>query len=80
MKYAGTNTAVADADIVPQADISGPVLTLQAASLTLGHSTSVGKQTIVRGTQGKTSNAFTFQAGSASDLKVTDIVLTGYFD
>jgi len=80
MKYAGTNTAVADADIVPQADISGPVLTLQASSLTLGHSTSVGKQTIVRGTQGKTSNAFTFQAGAASDLKVTDVVLTGYFD
>lgn len=80
MKYSGTNTSVADADIVPQADISGPVLTLQAASLTLGLSTAVTKQNLVRGEQGKTAAGFTFQAGSASDLKVTDIVLTGYVD
>ena len=80
MKYAGTNTSVADADIVPQADISGPVLTIQASSLTLGLSTSVGKQTLVRGEQGKTAVGLTFQAGSASELKVTDVVLTGYVD
>ncbi|MDP3792285.1 MAG: hypothetical protein Q8Q89_01005 [bacterium] len=80
MKYAGTNTSVADADIVPQADISGPVLTIQASSLTLGLSTAVGKQTFVRGEQGKTAAGFTFQAGSASDLKVTDVILTGYID
>ncbi len=80
MKYSGTNTAVADADIVPQADMAGPVLTLQAASLTLGLSTSVGKQTLVRGETGKTAAGITFQAGSASELKVTDIVLTGYID
>ena len=80
MKYSGTNTAVADADIVPQADIAGPVLTIQAASLTLGLSTSVGDQTFVRGAKDKTATGLTFRAGSASDLKVTDIVLTGYFD
>ncbi len=80
MKYSGTNTSVADADIVPQADIAGPVLTIQASSLTLGLSTSVGKQTLVRGEQGKTAVGITFQAGSASELKVTDVVLTGYID
>ncbi len=80
MKYSGTNTSVADADIVPQADISGPVLTIQSSSLTLGLSTSVGKQTLVRGEQGKTATGLTFQAGSASELKVTDVILTGYID
>jgi len=80
MKYAGTNTAVADADIVPQADISGPVMTLQASSLTLGLSSSVGDQTFVRGSTDKTVLGLTFKSGTASDLKVTDIVLTGYFD
>ena len=80
MKYAGTNTSVADADIVPQADISGPVMTLQAASLTLGLSSSVGNQTLVRGVQDKTAVGLSFQAGAASALKVTDIVLSGYID
>src|SRR3989344_5811407 len=32
MKYAGTNTAVADADIVPQSDMAGPALTLSASA------------------------------------------------
>ena len=78
MKYAGTNTAVADADIVPQTDIAGPVLTIQASSLTLGLSTAVTNQNLVRGEQGKTAAGLTFQAGSASDLKITDVVLSGY--
>ena len=79
MKYSGTNTAVADADIVPQADIGGGIQTLQAASLTLGLSSSVTSQTLVRGTQGKTAVGVAFQAGNASPLTVTDVVLTGYY-
>jgi len=80
MKYSGTNTAVADADIVPQADMGGGIQTLQAASLTLGLSSSVTSQTFVRGTQDKTAVGIAFQAGNASALTVSDIVLTGYFD
>ena len=80
MKYSGTNTAVADADIVPQADIGGGIQTLQAASLTLGISSSVTGQTFVRGTQDVTAVGINFQAGNASPLTITDIVLTGYFD
>lgn len=80
MKYSGTNTSVADADIVPQADMGGGIQTLQASSLTLGLSSSVTSQTLVRGTQGKTAVGIAFQAGNASALTVTDIVLTGYFD
>lgn len=78
MKYAGTTTAVADADIVPAADIAGPAMTLQSSSLALGLSSVVNDQTIVRGTQDVSAVGITFQAAQASDLKVTDIVLTGY--
>ena len=80
MKYSGTNTSVADADIVPQADIGGGIQTLQASSLTLGLSSSVTSQTLVRGTTGKTAVGIAFQSGNASALTVTDVVLTGYFD
>lgn len=77
MKYAGTNTAVADADIVPQSDLAGPTLTIQASSLTLGLG-SVNDQSFVRGTDGVDSVGITFKASQASALKVTDISLTGY--
>ena len=78
MRYSGTNTSVADADIVPQSDLSGPALTIQASSLTLGLSSAVNDQTFVRGTKDVNSVGITFKAAQASDLKVTDIVLTGY--
>lgn len=78
MKYAGTNTAVADADIVPQSDMSGPAMTINSSSLTLGRSTSVISQTVVRGSKDVKSVSLNFTAGAASDMKVTDIVLSGY--
>ncbi|MEK7600420.1 MAG: hypothetical protein AAB463_00475 [Patescibacteria group bacterium] len=78
MKYAGTNTAVADADIVPQSDMAGPALTIQASSLSLGLSSSVNDQSFVRGTKNVDAVGITFKAAQASDLKVTDITLTGY--
>ncbi len=80
MKYAGTTTAVADADIVPQADMSGPSMTLQSSSLALGLSSAVNDQTFVRGTKDVSAVGITFNAAQASDLKVTDIILTGYVD
>ena len=36
MKYAGTNTAVDDSDIVPNTDLGGNTLAVQGASLTVG--------------------------------------------
>lgn len=78
MKYSGTNTSVADADIVPQSDMSGPAMTINSSSLTLGRSTSVISQTVVRGSKDVKAVALNFTAGSASDMKVTDIVLSGY--
>lgn len=78
MKYSGTNTAVADADIVPQSDMAGPSMTISSSALTLGRSTTVTSQTVVRGSKDIKTVSLNFVAGAASELKVTDIVLTGY--
>lgn len=78
MKYAGTNTAVDDSDIVPNTDLSGNNLTLQSSSLTLGLAASPISRTYVRGTKNIDAIGFNFTAANASSLKVTDIRLTGY--
>ncbi|MBI2003701.1 MAG: hypothetical protein HYS78_01855, partial [Parcubacteria group bacterium] len=80
LKYAGTNTAVDDSDIVPNTDIIGNNMTLQASKLTLGLSSTPGDTTYVKGTKDVSVVAFNFSAALASDLKVTDITLTGYVD
>jgi hypothetical protein len=80
MKYAGTNTAVDDSDIVPNTDIIGNNMTLQASSLTVGLSSTPGDSTYVKGTKDANIVAFNFSAALASDLKVTDVTLTGYVD
>ncbi len=80
LKYAGTNTAVDDSDIVPNTDILGNNLTLQASSLTLGLSNSPQSINYVKGQKGVDVAGFTFAASLASALTVTDITLTGYVD
>ena len=80
MKYAGTNTSVADADIVPNADVSGPNFTLKGASLTLGLSSSPADRTYIKGTTGTEFVGITFAAALGSGVKVTDITLTGYVE
>lgn len=78
MKYSGTNTSVAAADIVPRADINGSNITLSAAALTLSLAGNPGDQTKIRGTKGVDAVGITFAAGQASALKVTTIKITGY--
>ncbi len=80
MKYVGTNTAVDDSDIVPNTDLGGNNMTLQAASLTLGLASTPGDVTYVKGTPNVDSVGLTFAAALASNLNVTDITLTGYVD
>ena len=80
LKYAGTNTAVDDSDIVPNTEILGNNLTLQASSLTLGLSNSPASINYVKGQKGVDAVGFTFAASLASALTVTDITLTGYVD
>ncbi len=78
MKYPDTNTSVADADIVPGADVSSNEFTIQASTLTIGLAGTPGSQTFVKGTKTVDVVGITFAANQASALKVSDITLTGY--
>lgn len=80
MKYSGTNTAVTSADIAPSTDISGPQMTIQESALTLGLAATPGSQTFVKGTTNVDMVGITFNAAQASDLRVTNVTLTGYVD
>jgi hypothetical protein len=80
MKYSGTNTALAAGDVVPNANIAGPSMTVKSSSLTLGLASNPPDQTVVQGTQNIDAVGITFTATNASALKVTDITLTGYSD
>ena len=78
MKYAGTNTAVASADIVPRSDIAGSNITITSSALTLSLAGSPTDQTKIRGMKDVDAVGITFAAGQASALKVTTIKITGY--
>ncbi len=78
LKYAGTNTAVAEADIVPNTALAGNNMTIQATSLSLGLGASPTSRTYVKGQNGVDVAGFTLAASLASEIKVTDVTLTGY--
>src|SRR3989344_5671419 len=78
LKYSGTNTAVDDADIVPNTDLASNTQTVQAASLNLSLSSTPGDVTYVKGTPNVDTVGINFAASLASSLKVTDITLSGY--
>ncbi|MDP3954264.1 MAG: hypothetical protein Q8Q06_02515, partial [bacterium] len=80
MKYSGTNTAVAATDVVPNADVSGPNMTLKGSSLTLGLAGAPASRTYIKGTAGAELVGITFAANQGSPLNVTDITLTGYVE
>jgi len=77
-KYTGTTTALAASDIVPNANINGPAMTVVSSALTLSLAANPADSTAVKGTQGIDVVGITFAAANASDLLVTDITLTGY--
>ena len=89
MKYTGTTNAVDDSAIVPSSDIAGEEMTIAAPSLTVtlagspaGDITAaetVGTaRTFVSGQTAVSVVGLVFTAGSASDVKVTALSLTGY--
>lgn len=85
MKYAGTSDAVDDSAIAPSGDIAGEQMTIAAPSLalTLGASPSGGDATndekvYIAGQSGVEAVGIVFTAGSASDITINSIQLTGY--
>jgi len=78
MKYSGTNTALAAADIIPRADLAGNDVTIAASSLTLSLAGSPASQTKVKGTKDVDVVGITFSANQGSSLLVNQVKLTGY--
>jgi len=65
-------------DIVPNTALSGKYMTLSAASLTLGIASSPVASTYIRGTKNVPSLGLSLTAGDGSDIKITQIKITGY--
>lgn len=90
VKYTNTTNAVDDSAMIPSGDIAGEEMTIKAASLavTLAGSPSgtdssgaIGSaRKFVKSEQLVDAVGLVFTAGVASDIKVTDLTLTGYSD
>jgi len=85
MKYAGTSDAVPGTSIAPSGDIAGDEMTIAAASLAIslaaspsGNDVAGTEKVYIKGQSGVTAVGFVFTAGSASDITVNSIQLTGY--
>ena len=79
IKYRGTNDYVAAADIVPSTDIAGNLMTIQSSSIAValgGIPTSIVDG--VKSQEGVTAMALLFTAGDASDMELTDLVLSAW--
>ena len=84
IKNLENNQWVSTSDIVPSSAITGNVMTVAKASLTLSTAGTPAAQTYVVGTTGAELVGISLRAGNASDIKVTSIKATfsvsGSFD
>ncbi|MEK7105165.1 MAG: hypothetical protein AAB865_00560, partial [Patescibacteria group bacterium] len=69
------NTLVVGTDIIPTADLTGNTFTLTDASLTINLSGTPSSGTVVKGTDDVNMVGFSFAAGEASDILVTDATI-----
>ncbi|MBI2464412.1 hypothetical protein HYV57_05645 [Candidatus Peregrinibacteria bacterium] len=67
-------------NIVPSSAIQGNNMTIKMPTLTIGLASSPVSDTFVKGSSNVPAVGFTFTAGTAADVLVTDVVLQGYFD
>jgi hypothetical protein len=79
-RYANTNTALTNADIVPAGNISGNNMTVQGSSLTLALAAnpSTGARNFVKGTAAVPAVGFNFTSALGSPVTVTNVTVTGY--
>lgn len=79
VRYTSSNTYLAAGDVVPSTNIEGNQMTLGASSLSVALGTSpTGAKTYVKGNTLQDAAQFLFTAGTASDMTLTDLTLTGY--
>ncbi len=76
----GNGDTVATTAIVPSGDITGSTQTARAAAMTVALASTPGDVTSVDGTNNVLVNAFSVSAGTASDLHISSIKVSGYAD
>ncbi len=67
-------------DYVPASDITGNTHTIRVPSLALSVSSTPVAQTFIQGAQGAALAGYGLQAGSAGDVKVSAVKLTGFIN
>lgn len=67
-------------NVVPSGDLTGNTQTARSASMTIALASTPGDVTSVDGTDNVLVNAFAVTAGTASDLHVSSIKVSGYAD
>ncbi len=80
IKNLDNNTFISSSDIVPSADILGNTMTVLTPTLELGLASVPVSDTYIKGTSAVPVTAFTFTAGDADDIEITNINLSGYID
>jgi len=65
-------------DIVPSGDIEGNIMTVETSDLSIDLASTPTSKTYVTGKTGVEAVGFIFTATEASDLEITDLILTGY--
>lgn len=76
----GNGDTVATTAIVPSGDITGSTQTARSAAMTIALASTPGDVTSVDGTDNVLVNAFSVSAGTASDLHISSIKVSGYAD
>lgn len=77
VREVSTSVYLAASDIVPSSAVEGNDVTVQAPALTVKLGSQPTSSTVVRSQQAWPSWSETFEAGRNSDIKITQIVLTG---
>jgi hypothetical protein len=72
--------ALSSSDIVPGSDLTGYNQSAKSASLAIALASTPGDTTTVQGVDSHTAVGFTFTAGDASDITVTELTLSAYGD
>jgi hypothetical protein len=67
-------------DIVPASAVAGNPMTVQTPTLSVALASPSTSDTIVKGTNDFDAGFFAFTAGDASDITVTDMTVSCYFD
>jgi hypothetical protein len=80
IKDINNKTITNASSVVPTSDITGKTMTVDAATLTTTKAATPVSDTFVKGTKGVELIGLSTAAGSASDIKITDIVIRLYGD